>query len=97
MSKHLQTDESIQSDNSEPAKKKKKTTGEIPYYKEETQEIQSCLLSLCEEDTFQETEDLRQLIHQQQQQQLKLKQNLIKLMIDIKQQQRALQLQTGFY
>nr|UHM26868.1 MAG: ORF1 [Torque teno midi virus] len=97
MSKHLQTDESIQSDDSEPTKKKKKTTGEIPYYKEETQEIQSCLLSLCEEDTFQETEDIRQLIHQQQQQQLKLKQNLIKLMIDLKQQQRALQLQTGFY
>nr|UHM26863.1 MAG: ORF1 [Torque teno midi virus] len=95
MSKHLQTDSSVSSDDSETPKKKKKITAEIPCYQEKTQEIQSCLLSLFEEDTCQETEDLRQLIIHQQQQQDKLKHNLLKLLMDLKHQQRIIQHQTG--
>nr|UHK06126.1 MAG: ORF1 [Torque teno midi virus] len=95
MSKYLEIDSTLSSDDSETPKKKQKIAAEIPHYQEKTQKIQKCLLSLCEEDTFQETEDLQQLINQQQQQQQKLKSNLIKLLIDLKQQQRILQLQTG--
>nr|UHM26854.1 MAG: ORF1 [Torque teno midi virus] len=95
MSKHLEIDSSVQSDDSEPTKKKKKITAEMPYYKEQEEEIQSCLLSLCEEDTYQETENLQQLIQQQQQHQQKLKQNLLKLILDLKNKQRVLQLQSG--
>nr|UHM26191.1 MAG: ORF1 [Torque teno midi virus] len=95
MSKHLQTDSSLQSDDSETPKKKKKITAEIPYYQEKTEEIQSCLLSLFEEDTCQETEDLKQLIIHQQQQQQKLKHNLLKLLMDLKHQQRVIQHHTG--
>nr|UHM26242.1 MAG: ORF1 [Torque teno midi virus] len=95
MSKHLQIDSSIQSDDSETPKKKKRTTAEIPCHEEKTQEMQECLLSLFEEDTCQESEDLKQLIHHQQQQQQKLKLNIIKLLMDLKHQQRILQHQTG--
>nr|UHM26233.1 MAG: ORF1 [Torque teno midi virus] len=95
MQANLQSDSSIQSDDSETPKKKKKITAEIPYYQEKTQEMQSCLLSLFEEDTCQETENLQQLIHHQQQQQHKLKHNLLKLLMDIKHQQRILQHHTG--
>nr|UHM26162.1 MAG: ORF1 [Torque teno midi virus] len=95
MSKHLETDSSLQSDDSETPKKKKKITAEIPCHEEKTQEIQQCLLSLFEESTCQETEDLKQLIQHQQQQQQKLKLNLIKLLMDLKHQQRILQHQTG--
>nr|UHM26120.1 MAG: ORF1 [Torque teno midi virus] len=95
MSKHIQSDSSLQSDDSETPKKKRKITAEIPCYQEKTQKIQKCLLSLFEEDTCQETEDIKQLIHHQQQQQQKLKYNLIKLLMDLKHQQRILQHQTG--
>lgn len=95
MSKHLETDSTIQSDDSETPKKKKRTTAEIPCHEEKTQEMQKCLLSLFEEDTCQDSEDLKQLIQHQQQQQQKLKLNIIKLLMDLKHQQRILQHQTG--
>nr|UHM26232.1 MAG: ORF1 [Torque teno midi virus] len=95
MSKHLQSDTSFQSDDSETPKKKRKVTAEIPCHEEKTQKMQKCLLSLFEEDTCQEPEDLKQLIIHQQQQQQKLKYNLIRLLMDLKHQQRILQHQTG--
>nr|UHK05225.1 MAG: ORF1 [Torque teno midi virus] len=96
MSENNRSDQSFQSDDSEPEKKKSRFTGELPSYQDKTQEVQSCLLSLCEESTCQKEEkDLLQLIHQQQQQQQQLKNNLFKLLIDLKKQQRHLQLQTG--
>lgn len=95
MSKHLQSDSSISSNEGETPRKKKKITAEIPCYQEKTEEMQKCLLSLFEEDTCQDTEDLQQLIHQQQQQQQKLKLSLIKLLMDLKHQQRILQHHTG--
>lgn len=95
MSEYLKTDSSISSDDSETPQKKKKFAAEIPHHTEKTEKIQKCLLSLCEEPTLQETENLQLLIQQQQQQQQKLKHNIIKLLIDLKSHQRALQLQTG--
>nr|UHK06131.1 MAG: ORF1 [Torque teno midi virus] len=91
-----ETDQSFSSDSEEAPQKKKQRTGELPTAQEKTEKIQDCLLSLCEENTCQDqNQSLEQLIQQQQQQQQKLKLNLFKLLIDMKKQQRKLQLQTG--
>nr|UHM26190.1 MAG: ORF1 [Torque teno midi virus] len=95
MSEHLQIDSSLQSDGSETPKKKRKITAEIPHHQEKAQEMQACLLSLFEEDTCQDPQNLQQLINFQQQQQHKLKVNLLKLLMDLKHQQRILQHHTG--
>lgn len=94
MYQNLQTDESVCSDETEPAQKKKKVTAQIKLPEEENQEINQALLSLCEENTCQE-QDLQQLIQFQQQQQQKLKRDLINIILDLKNKQRILQLQTG--
>lgn len=94
MYQNLETETSIQSDASEPATKKKKTTAQIKLPEEENKEINQALLSLCEENTCQE-QDLLQLIQHQQQQQQQLKKDLIDIIIDMKNKQRILQLQTG--
>nr|UHK05876.1 MAG: ORF1 [Torque teno midi virus] len=94
---HLSIDTSFQPD-AEPIQKKKKVVGpELTVPQQENQEIQSCLLSLCEENIFQETEEtnLLKLIQQQQQQQQELKYNLLKILSEMKEQQVNLQLQTG--
>nr|UHK05684.1 MAG: ORF1 [Torque teno midi virus] len=83
---------------SPPAKKRKTTGPELTCREEENQEILSCLQTLCEEDTcqeFQETQTIQDLIKQQQQQQHKLKRTILKLLMEIKDKQRMLQLQTG--
>nr|UHK04772.1 MAG: ORF1 [Torque teno midi virus] len=95
MSENFQSDSSFQSDEGETPKKKKRVTGEVPSAQEKNQKIQKHLLSLFEESTCQEEEDLHKLIEHQQQQQYKLKQNIIHLLIDLKKQQRFLQLQSG--
>nr|UHK03812.1 MAG: ORF1 [Torque teno midi virus] len=81
----------------EPAKKKPRTGPQLLIQTPEEEEIQSCLHSLCEENTCQETQEktIQQLIQQQQQQQEQLKYNLLKLMFDLKEKQKMLQLQTG--
>nr|UHK04097.1 MAG: ORF1 [Torque teno midi virus] len=81
-----------------PRKKLKPTEGNaVPLYQEENQEIQTCLLSLFEEDTSQEEEnkEIQNLIKQQKQHQHKLKLNMLKLIADLKRKQTMLQLQTG--
>ena len=95
MSENIQSDSSFQSDEAETPKKKKRVTGEVPSAQEKNQKIQKHLLSLFEESTCQEEDDLHKLIQFQQQQQHKLKQNIIQLLIDLKKQQRFLQLQSG--
>lgn len=99
MSCNISTDTDCQPDAEEiPLKKRKKTTAALPNPQEDQEEIQSCLLSLCEESTFQETEDpqqLLQLINQQRQQQHELKYSILRLLADLKEKQRMLQLQTG--
>nr|UHK04699.1 MAG: ORF1 [Torque teno midi virus] len=98
MCDHLSIDTAYQptiSDYQPP--KKKRYLPKITAQEEENQEILQCLRSLCEEDTYPETqeENLQLLIQQQQQQQNKLKRNLLQLLADMKHKQRMLQLQTG--
>nr|UHK07046.1 MAG: ORF1 [Torque teno midi virus] len=96
MSENLQTDTSLESDNSESPKKKRKITKELPCQQKIQEEIHQSLLSLCEEPICQETpQNLEQLIKQQQQEQQQLKRNLVLLLTHLKKEQRHLQLQTG--
>nr|UHM26194.1 MAG: ORF1 [Torque teno midi virus] len=96
MSENLQIDSSIESDDSETPKKKKRYTAELPHPEEKTKKIKTCLLSLFEEPTCQDQEeDIHKLIQQQQLQQQKLKQNILQLLLDLKTKQRMLQLQAG--
>nr|UHK06513.1 MAG: ORF1 [Torque teno midi virus] len=99
MCENQTTDTEFEPDTETIPKKKKKVQhgNQLQRAEEETQEIQNCLLSLCEENTFQETPQtsLLDLIQQQQQQQQQLKHNLLKLLSDLKLKQRSLQLQTG--
>nr|UHK05274.1 MAG: ORF1 [Torque teno midi virus] len=98
MQENLATDESDQSDLPETPPKKKRVTSEIQLQDQETQEIEACLQTLCKKSTFPEdTENLRQLIYQQYQQQQELKDNIFKLLIHLKKKQRALQTQTGLF
>jgi len=81
-----------------PKKKKKKYTRELQHLPEEEEEVQASLVSLCKENTYQETQDpsqLYQLIKQQQQQQREIKLNLMQLISNLKKKQQILQLQTG--
>nr|UHK06662.1 MAG: ORF1 [Torque teno midi virus] len=98
MQQNLSTDSDQQSDTSSPQKKRKRTGPLLNNPEEETQEIQKCLLSLCEESIYQDPqteEDLKHLIKLQQQQQHELKRNILKLLMELKEKQRMLQLQTG--
>lgn len=96
MSKNLPINSSLESDDSESPKKKRKITKELPYKVQKEEEIQKCLLSLCEEPTYQESpENLQQFILQQRQQQRELKHNLLKLMTHLKKNQTCMELQTG--
>ena len=99
MCENQQTDTDFQTDTA-PFKKKKKTSlpeNALLIQGEETEEIQSCLHSLCEKSTSQESqeENLLLLINQQKLKQQHLKNNLLKLITDLKQKQKLLQLQTG--
>nr|UHM26098.1 MAG: ORF1 [Torque teno midi virus] len=98
MQQNLSTDSDVQSDTSSPQKKKKRTGPLLNNPEEENKKIQTCLHSLCEENIFQEPEteeDIKQLIIQQQQQQQQLKRNILQLLMELKEKQRMLQLQTG--
>lgn len=96
MSEHLETDTDFQSDDSETPKKKRRITKEIPAKLQKEEKIKKCLLSLCEEPTCQEeTQDIHQLIKQQQQQQHLLRKNILKLMTYLKKSQTTAELQTG--
>lgn len=97
MCSNISTDTEFQPVTETTPKKKPRLRATLPNPEEETQEIQKCLHSLCEESTYQEEEEtnLRQLIQHQQYQQQKLKYNMLKLIIDIKEKQRIIQQQTG--
>jgi len=95
MSKDQEIDSDISITETEPKKKKRRVTSQLQIKTQEQEEIESCLQELCKKSTFQETEDIQQLIHQQQQQQEHLKQHLFNLLLDMKQRQKYLQLHTG--
>nr|UHK04159.1 MAG: ORF1 [Torque teno midi virus] len=95
---NLQTDtefEPIETDASPKKKKRKGAAYQGP--NQETEEISHCLQQLCEENTFQETPQtqIEDLIKQQQLHQQQIKYNIIKLLVDLKEKQQLLQLQTG--
>nr|UHM26413.1 MAG: ORF1 [Torque teno midi virus] len=96
MRDHLETDSDVSTVITGKPPKQRKITGEIQALQQENKEIQACLHSLFEEDTFQEEESLRELIRQQHHKQINLKQNLLQLISDLKKQQQNLQMQTGF-
>lgn len=100
MCQDTETDTDFQTDaeGHAPPQKKAKTTKELSYPPKENKELQKCLLSLFEEDTWQEPQDQEQmqnLIKKQHQQQQELRYNILKIISDIKQQQQLLQLHTG--
>nr|UHM27184.1 MAG: ORF1 [Torque teno midi virus] len=97
MCTNLETDSEFQYSPETTPKKKQRMQATLPNPQQENQEIKSCLLSLCEENTWQEAKEgnLQQLIQQQQQQQQKVKYNMLKLLIDLKEKQRMLQYHTG--
>nr|UHM26569.1 MAG: ORF1 [Torque teno midi virus] len=99
MCENQQTDTDFQTD-AEPYKKKKKTSlpeNALLTHQEETQEMQSCLHSLFEESTSQDSQeqDLHKLIKHQKLKQQQIKLNILKLITNLKTKQKQLQLQTG--
>nr|UHM27176.1 MAG: ORF1 [Torque teno midi virus] len=81
-----------------PPKKKKRQGNHLRNPQEETEEIQTCLQQLFEENTFQEMqteEDIHLLIQQQHQQQQQIKRDILKLIMNIKHKQNLLSLHTG--
>ena len=98
MSTYLSTPSDVPESPDHTPKKKKRLGPQLTLPQEKDQETLSCLLSLCKEDTFQETqtqEEIKQLIQQQQQQQHQLKRDILHLMMEMKENQQMLQLHTG--
>nr|UHM27066.1 MAG: ORF1 [Torque teno midi virus] len=95
MSEHLETDTDFEPI-TEPQKKKKRKGAALQNPQEKVQEIQECLHSLCEEPTWQDPpQNIQQLLQYQREQQQHLKYNILKLLMEMKEKQRMLQLQTG--
>nr|UHK04165.1 MAG: ORF1 [Torque teno midi virus] len=95
MYEHLPPDSEIEFI-TEPPQKKKRKGAAYQDPEEENQEIQSYLQTLCKENTLPEQEtDLQHLIHLQQQQQQQVKYSIFKLLLDLRDKQKMLQLQTG--
>nr|UHM27170.1 MAG: ORF1 [Torque teno midi virus] len=95
---NLSIDSTFQPDES-PTKRKRITGPCLTAPEEEDQEVKACLQALCEESTFQEIQeekDLQELIKQQHHKQQELKWNILRLISDLKEKQQQLQLQTGF-
>nr|UHK04399.1 MAG: ORF1 [Torque teno midi virus] len=96
ISEHIETDTDFYPD-AEPPKKKKKAQTLLRVPEEENKEVKTCLLSLCEENIYQEEEtpNIQQLIKQQREYQHNLRRNILTILSDLKDKQRMLQLQTG--
>nr|UHK03995.1 MAG: ORF1 [Torque teno midi virus] len=96
MCQNIETDSDFYPD-AETPKKKKKVTCELRNPQEEIQEVQDCLLSLCQTQESEEEDpnNLQQLILKQKIQQQQLKHNILILLSDLKAKQNSLRLQTG--
>nr|UHM26745.1 MAG: ORF1 [Torque teno midi virus] len=97
MYENLSIDSDLEADHTE-SKRAKFTGPSFTALQEINQEERECLQTLCEESTYQEEtqeKDLQALILQQQQQQQDLKYNLLKLISFMKDQQNMLKLHTG--
>lgn len=94
----IDSDDQISSDTDEEPQFKKYKTNALQWKDKTQEEEESCLLNLFEESTCQEetqTQDLKQLIQQQQKQQQNIKLHLLKLISNLKHKQQVMQLQTG--
>nr|UHS18397.1 MAG: hypothetical protein [Gammatorquevirus sp.] len=100
MYENLTDDDSVSTDSTgSTSPKKKKLLPTLQDPKKENKEIQACLLSLCEDSTYQEPKEdqnLFQLIKNQHFQQQQLKLNLLTLISDLKVKQRNLLHQSGY-
>ncbi len=97
MRENLASNSSVQFDETEPKKKKKKITSQIQQNYQSSEDTSSYLQTLCEKDFYpQEETNLQQLIFNQFQQQQQLKQNIYRVLNKLKKKQRHLLLQTGF-
>nr|UHK04656.1 MAG: ORF1 [Torque teno midi virus] len=97
MSTYLSTPSDIQ-DSQEPPQKRERLGPQLTVPQKKEEETLSCLLSLCKENIYQETqteEEIKDLIKQQQQQQHQLKRDILQLIFKMKQEQQMLQLHTG--
>nr|UHM26495.1 MAG: ORF1 [Torque teno midi virus] len=95
MLENLETDTEYELSAEETPKKKRRGAA-LRNPEEETQEIESCLQTLCKKNICQDSqENLQNLIQQQQQQQQELKYSILKLIFDLKEKQRMLQYHTG--
>nr|UHM26060.1 MAG: ORF1 [Torque teno midi virus] len=97
MYENLPINETLSTDTEQTPHKKHRGNA-MPVIENQEEKIQTCLLSLFEENTCQEeeeTQDLLQLINQQKQQQQLIKLNLLQLIADLKKKQQVIQLQTG--
>nr|UHK05133.1 MAG: ORF1 [Torque teno midi virus] len=94
---NLPTESSIHSATEEESKTPKRKKPQIQTQEYKKRKVLKTLHSLCEESTFQETPQttLHDLIKQQQQQQQQLKRDIIHLLLEMKNKQQMLQLQTG--
>nr|UHM27230.1 MAG: ORF1 [Torque teno midi virus] len=97
MCENLSTDTEFQCSPEKIRKKKERVGAAIQNPEKETQKVQAYLHCLCEENICQteENQDLQQLIHQQQEQQQRVKYSILKLLLDLKKKQRQLQYHTG--
>nr|UHM26479.1 MAG: ORF1 [Torque teno midi virus] len=97
MYEHLSTDTEFQPSTEEATPTKKRRGAALRNPQEETQEIENCLQELFKKNTYQEEEaqTIQQLLQQQQQQQEQLKLNILTLLFQLKEKQRAIQQQTG--
>lgn len=100
MCSHLETDTEFEySPGESPQKKKQRVGAALRDPQEENKEVQACLQALCEKSICQEeeTQSLQQLIKQQQHKQQELKYNILKLLMEMKEKQNMLRLQTGMW
>nr|UHK05954.1 MAG: ORF1 [Torque teno midi virus] len=97
MRENLSSNASIQLDETESPKKKKKVTSQIQHNYQSSEETSTYLQEIIEKDTFpQEETNLQQLIYHQYNQQQQLKQHIYKILNKLKKKQRNILLQTGF-
>nr|UHK05490.1 MAG: ORF1 [Torque teno midi virus] len=97
MCENLSTDTEFQCSPAKISKKKERRGAALQDPQKETEKMQEYLQCLCEENICQtsETQDLQQLINLQQEQQQRVKHSILKLLIDLKKKQQALQYHTG--
>nr|UHK05899.1 MAG: ORF1 [Torque teno midi virus] len=97
MREDIETDTDFLPDSEKTPKKRKRITAQMRDPQEKRQEVEAYLQTLYEENIYPQEEegDFNQLIQQQREQQFQLKRSLLQLLVQMKEDQKALQLHTG--